>query len=158
MGKNGDFGRVLYVHGNFTAELHFDRFSAQFAAAQQWLADRVLEDCIPFVPMQTGSLIQRSYTEAGGRRVVFPGPYARYLYGGLVMVDAETGKGPMKIPDGTGGCLLRFRKGARLVPTDRKLDYSTAAHPQATDHWFDAAEAVNKDYWLDGVKRVGGGG
>lgn len=158
MGKTGRFEGFSYICGNFTAELHFDRFSAQFAAAQQWLADRVLADCKPYMPMQTGSLVQRSYTEDGGRRIVFPGPYARYLYGGVVMVDATTGKGPMKIPDGTGGYVLRFRKGARLMPTSRRLDYSTAAHPQATDHWFDAAKAANQSYWMDGVKRIGGGG
>ena len=146
------------VHGNVCAEIHFDRFSRQFAAAQEWLAEQVLADCKPFMPMETGSQAQRSYVDEGGKRVVFPGPYARYLYEGKVMVDSETGKGPMKIPDGSGGYLLRFRKGATLVPTDRPLNYSTTANPQAGDHWFDAAKAANQDYWLERVKRIGGGG
>lgn len=146
------------VHGHFYAEIHFDRFSRQFADAQEWLAEQVLADCKPFMPMETGSQVQRSYVDEGGKRVVFPGPYARYLYEGKVMVDSETGKGPMKIPDGSGGYLLRFRKGATLVPTDRPLNYSTTANPQAGDHWFDAAKAANQDYWLERVKRIGGGG
>ena len=122
------------------------------------MAEQVLADCKPFMPMETGSQIQRSYVDEGGKRVVFPGPYARYLYEGKVMVDSETGKGPMKIPDGSGGYLLRFRKGATLKPTSRPLNYSTTANPQATDHWFDAAKAANQDYWLEQVKRIGGGG
>lgn len=158
MADTEHFQNFSCVHGHFTAEVHFDRFSRQFAAAQQWLAEQVLADCKPFMPMETGSLIQRSYVDDGGRKVVFPGPYARYLYGGVVMVDAETGKGPMKIPDGSGGYLLRFRKGATLKPTSRPLNYSTTANPQATDHWFDAAKAANQDYWLEQVKRIGGGG
>lgn len=158
MADTEHFQNFSCVHGHFTAEVHFDRFSRQFAAAQQWLAEQVLADCKPFMPMETGSLIQRSYVDDGGRKVVFPGPYARYLYGGVVMVDSETGKGPAKIPDGSGGYLLRFRKGATLVPTDRPLNYSTTANPQATDHWFDAAKAANQDYWLEQVKRIGGGG
>lgn len=158
MADTEHFQNFSCVHGHFTAEVHFDRFSRQFAAAQQWLAEQVLADCKPFMPMETGSLIQRSYVDDGGRKVVFPGPYARYLYGGVVMVDAETGKGPMKIPDGSGGYLLRFRKGATLKPTNRPLNYSTTANPQATDHWFDAAKAANQDYWLEQVKRIGGGG
>lgn len=158
MADTEHFQNFSCVHGHFTAEVHFDRFSRQFAAAQQWLAEQVLADCKPFMPMETGSLIQWSYVDDGGRKVVFPGPYARYLYGGVVMVDAETGKGPMKIPDGSGGYLLRFRKGATLKPTSRPLTYSTTANPQATDHWFDAAKAANQDYWLEQVKRIGGGG
>lgn len=146
------------VHGNFCAEIHFDRFSRQFAAAQEWLAEQVLADCKPFMPMETGSQVQRSYVDEDGKRVVFPGPYARYLYEGKVMVDSETGKGPAKIPDGSGGYLLRFRKGATLVPTSRPLTYSTTANPQATDHWFDAAKAANEERWLNGVKRIGGRG
>ena len=158
MADTEHFQNFSCVHGHFTAEVHFDRFSRQFAAAQQWLAEQVLADCKPFMPMETGSLIQRSYVDDGGRKVVFPGPYARYLHEGKVMVDSETGKGPAKIPDGSGGYLLRFRKGATLVPTDRPLNYSTTANPQATDHWFDAAKAANQDYWLERVKRIGGRG
>lgn len=146
------------VHGHFYAEIHFDRFSRQFADAQEWLGEQVFADCIPFMPMETGSMIQRSYVADGGRKVVFAGPYAGYLHEGKVMVDAQTGKGPMKIPDGAGGYLLRFRKGATLKPTSRPLNYSTTAHPLATDHWFDAAKAKNLEYWLNGVKRIGGAG
>ena len=158
MSDTEHFQNFTCVHGNFYAEIHFDRFSQQFAAAQKWLAEQVLADCKPFMPMETGSLIQRSYVDEKGRKVVFPGTYARYLYSGVVMVDAETGKGPMKIPDGSGGYLLRFRKGATLKPTSRPLTYSTTANPQATDHWFDAAKAANQDYWLEQVKRIGGRG
>ena len=74
------------------------------------------------------------------------------------MVDSETGQGPKKRPDGSGGYQQRFRKGATLVPTDRPLNYSTTANPQAGDHWFDAAKAANQDYWLERVKHIGGGG
>lgn len=158
MSDTEHFQNFSCVHGHFYAEFHFDRFSQQFAAAQKWLAEQVLTDCKPFMPMQTGSLIQRSYVADGGKKVVFPGPYARYLYGGVVMVDSETGKGPMKIPDGSGGYLLRFRKGATLKPTNRPLNYSKTANPLATDHWFDAAKAENQERWLDGVKRIGGHG
>ncbi len=158
MSDTEHFEGFTCVHGNFYAEIRFDRFSHQFAAAQEWLAEQVLADCKPFMPFQTGSMTQRSYVAEGGKHVVFPGPCARMQYEGKVMVDAATGKGPMKIPDGSGGYLLRFRKGATLVPTDRPLNYSTTANPQATDHWFDAAKAANQDYWLERVKRIGGGG
>ncbi|NCC06719.1 MAG: hypothetical protein EOM30_01425 [Clostridia bacterium] len=136
------FPKVSYVSANFRCEISLDRFSKQFAEAQQWLGDRVLEDCRAVMPHLTGSLQQRSHTEDGGKKVIFPGPYGRFQYGGKVMVDPVTGS-PWA------------RKGARKVLTDRPLQYS---NPQVTDHWFDTAKARNGDYWIAGVKQRGGGG
>jgi hypothetical protein len=94
------------------------------------------------MPLLTGSLQQRSHTEDGGRKVVFPGPYGRFPYGGKVMVDPVTGS-PWA------------RKGVKKALTDRSLTYS---NPEATDHWFDTAKARNGEYWINGVKQKGGGG
>lgn len=142
MSEMQHFPKVSYVSANFRCEISLDRFSKQFAEAQQWLGDRVLEDCRAVMPHLTGSLQQRSHTEDGGKKVIFPGPYGRFQYGGKVMVDPVTGS-PWA------------RKGARKVLTDRPLQYS---NPQVTDHWFDTAKARNGDYWIAGVKQRGGGG
>lgn len=136
------FPEFSYVGANFRVNLSLDKFSKQFTEAQQWLGDRVLEDCKPFMPHLTGNLQQRSHTEEDGKKVVFPGPYARFLYGGKVMVDSETGS-PWA------------RKGAQKVVTDKPLKYSS---PQATDHWFDTAKAQYGEYWISGVKERAGGG
>lgn len=158
MSEMQHFPKFSYVSGNIRVELSLDRFSKQFKEAQQWLGDRVLEDCKPYMPHLTGNFQQRSHTENGGARVVFPGPYARYLYMGKVMVDKVTGRGPMKIYDAPGGSyILRYREGAELIPTDRPLQYTKQHHPQATDHWFDAAKAKHQDYWIDGAGKILGG-
>ena len=130
------------VSGNVRAEVRFDRFARQFTDAQQWLGETVLQDCKPFMPLDTGSMQQRSRANNGGREVEFPGPYARFQYGGVVMVDPVTGS-PWARP------------GAIKVPTSRPLTYS---QPMATDHWFDAAKAANGQYWIAEVKRRAGGG
>ena len=149
------FETVSVVAGKIRVDIRFDRFARQFTDAQQWLGDTVLQDCKPYMPIRTGDLQQLSTVLDGGRNVLFPGPYARYLYGGVVMVDAETGKGPRKIPVGPGGeYVLRFREGAKLIPTDRRLTYSS---PTATDHWFDAAKAAHGEYWIAEVKRRAAG-
>ena len=148
--------KFTIVRSGITIELNLDRFSEQFQRAQWFLSNQVLHDCRPFMPFQTGSLSQRSYADEN--RVVFPGPYARYLYMGKVMVDSVTGKGPRKIPDGAGGYVLRFMKGATLVPTSRRLNYSTQSNPGATDHWFDAAKAQHGEEWIARVKEIAGGG
>lgn len=136
------FPNFSYVGANFRVNLSLDRFSRQFTEAQQWLGDRVLEDCKAYMSQLTGGLQQRSHTEEDGKKVVFPGPYGRFQYGGKVMVDPVTGS-PWA------------RKGAKKVLTDRPLKYS---NPQATDHWFDTAKAQHGEYWIAGVKERAGGG
>lgn len=136
------FPNFSFVGANFRVNLSLDRFSRQFIEAQQWLGDRVLEDCKAYMPHLTGGLQQRSHTEEDGKKVVFPGPYGRFQYGGKVMVDPVTGS-PWA------------RKGAKKVLTDRPLQYS---NPQATDHWFDTAKAQHGEYWIAGVKERAGGG
>lgn len=134
--------RVSYVTGDVHVVLDLTPLEGRFEQAQQWLGDRVLEDCRARMPFLTGSLQQRSYVDDGGAEVVFPGPYARFQYGGLVMVDPETGS-PWA------------RRGAVKVLTDRPLHYS---NPNAVDHWFDWAFAENGEYWIDGVANIIAGG
>lgn len=88
------------------------------------------------MPLRTGSLQDRSYVEDGGRRVVFPGPYARYLYMDKVMVDPVTGSAWVK-------------EGVKKVVTSKRLTYSNS---EAVDHWFDEAKARNLPYWVNGVE------
>lgn len=38
------------------------------------------------------------------------------------------------------------------------FSHSTQAHSGATRLWFETAKAINKDKWIRGVKRLGGGG
>lgn len=141
MSEMQHFPNFSYVGANFRIELSLDKYSSRFTEAQQWLGDRVLEDSKPFMPILTGSLQQRSHTENDGKRVIYPGPYGRFQYGGKVMVDPVTGS-PWA------------RKGAKKVLTDRPLKYS---NPQATAKWFDAAKEVNLEYWLNGVRKIIGG-
>jgi hypothetical protein len=139
------------------AVVDIQAFNARVREAQQWLGDRVLEDCKACMPLgsgNTGGLQQRSHTEDDGKRVVFPGPYARYLYYGKVMVDRETGKGPRKIPMSSGDYILRFRKGAKLIATNRALKYSD---PQAVPEWFEHAKRKYEQLWIDGVNEIIGG-
>ncbi len=142
MSEMHHFPKISYVSGNIRVDINFDRFEKQFQEAQRWLGDRVLEDCKAVMPFLNGNLQQRSKVLDNGRRVVFEGPYARYLYGGKVMVDKDTGN-PWA------------RQGNKKILTDRKLTYSRA---EATDHWFDTAKEQNGEYWIREVKRIAGGG
>lgn len=110
-----------------------EAFANACSRAEQTVAVQVEKDTAPFVPMLTGSLTQR--TRVDGNQIVYPGPYARFLYYGKVMVDPETGS-------------TYAPKGGAKVVTDRDLVFNQTAHPQAQSHWFEASKAQNLEKWL----------
>lgn len=101
--------------------------------AEHALAVQVAKDTSPYVPFLTGSLDQR--TQVVGGSVIYPGPYARFLYYGKVMVDPETGS-------------TYAPKGGTKVLTDKNLVFNTSGHSQAQSHWFEASKAENLDKWI----------
>lgn len=101
--------------------------------AEHIVAEQIAKDTAPFVPALTGSLDIR--TRVDGNQVIYPGPYARFLYNGKVMVDPNSGS-------------TYAPKGGSKVVTDRNLVFTQTVHPQAQDHWFEASKAQNLEKWL----------
>lgn len=66
MAEMQHFPKISYGSGNIRAEISLDRFSQQFADAQEWLGNQILQDCKPLMPLLTGSLQQRSHTAREG--------------------------------------------------------------------------------------------
>jgi hypothetical protein len=93
--------------------------------AEKAVTVQAAKDTEPYVPMLTGSLTQRTRVE--DNQIIYPGPYARYLWYGKVM------EGPKYGP-----------KHA----TDRDLVFTTDFHPQAQSHWFEASKAENLEKWV----------
>ena len=120
-----------------------DKFGARCTRAQRAVAEQVVSDTEPFVPFLTGSLNMRTYVREanGGAQVVYPGPYARYLYFGKLMVDPATGS-------------AWASQGTRKVLTDKNLVFNQTGHSQAQDHWFEASKAVNLDKWMGTAERA----
>ena len=96
----------------------------------------------------------RIVNDASGSAIIYPGPYARYLYYGKVMVDSATGKGPMRIVGKDGTEVIRFRKGAKLKPIDRDLKFNKSMNRHAQSHWFEASKAKNLSKWLRVAKEA----
>lgn len=141
------FGKFSVVDGDIKIDIDLSRFEKQFQNAQWWLDNQVMTDMVPYMPMQTGTLINitraMSAAIAGtGQVIAAAPPYGRFLYMGKVMVDEQTGS-PWA------------RKGAKKVVTDRDLTYS---NPRATPRWFDTAKKNHGKAWVDGVKKRAGGG
>lgn len=114
--------------------------------AEHAVAVQVENDTEQYVPKLNGML--RDQTQVKGNLIIYPGPYARYLYYGKVMVNAATGKGPSHYVDKDGNEKIRFPKGVKLKPTERnlKLDHP-GVDPNAQSHWFEASKAQNLDKW-----------
>lgn len=110
-----------------------DKLAESCTRAESIVGQQVIKDTAPFVPALTGSLTIR--TRLDGNRIIYPGPYARFLYYGKVMVDPQTGS-------------TFAPKGGTKVLTNRDLVFSKAMHPQAQSHWFEASKAQNLDKWI----------
>ena len=164
MKKTHKLNNIDFKRDGIQLKVDMGRIEQNLNHAQFALDSQIMTDMVPYMPMQTGNFINvtraMSAALAGSGKVVAAAPpYGQYLYEGKVMVDSKTGKGPMKIPDGPGGAyVLRFRKGAKLEATTRKLQFSKAAHPKAQAHWFEAAKKVNKGTWVEIAKREVGKG
>ena len=110
-----------------------DKLTEGCTKAEHTVALQVRKDTSPYVPMLTGSLDKRTRVE--GAEVIYPGPYARYLYFGKLMVDPATGSSYAP-------------KGTTKVLTDKNLVFNTASHAQAHEHWFEASKAENLEKWV----------
>lgn len=111
-------------------ERKLDRVSNRVENAVAW---QVRKDTEPYVPMLTGTL--KNTTRVNGGKVIYPGPYARFLYYGKVMISPTTGT-PFALKD------------EKKVLTEKDLQYNTAAHKLAQSHWFEASKAKNLKSWL----------
>lgn len=155
MSEPSYFGKVAYVKGQITVDLDLTKYGVRHMLAQRRLAQMALESSRKYMPFQTGSMSQRSYVSPDGKHVIFPGPYARMLYAGMVMVDSKTGKGPALIHDRFGVPVgYRFRKGATLRATDRPLHFDKTYNSMAQAHWFEPAKSNDLPYWLSEINRI----
>lgn len=146
MAKTYHFKKYSLVEGGIHVNLDLTRFDEQLQRAQYYLDSQVMNDMVPFMPMQTGTLINntraRSAAMAGtGKVCAAAPPYGRFQYMGKVMIDPVTGS-PWA------------RKGAKKIVTDRPLTYS---NPRAVPFWFDEAKKTSSAKWIKGVKQRAGG-
>lgn len=121
---------------------------------QKAIDKAVIDYNLQYVPMQTGTLGRSAYTatDVGSGRVVYPGPYARYLYYGEVY-------GPnIPVFEDNSGTPTRFWSppGQAKHPTGRQLEYNTEVNPLAGPFWFERMKADHTEDIVEEAKRVAG--
>lgn len=107
------------------------------SGAEHALAIQMAKDTEPYVPALNKSLANK--TQVNGGTIIYPGPYAHYLYVGKLFIDPNTGSS-------------WAAPGADKVITGKDLNISKAVHGKAQSHWFEASKAQNLEKW----KRVAG--
>lgn len=137
------------------AELYFDDLIEKFGLGlggrvQTAVDSAVIKYSIPFCPWDSGKLAHSPYklSPPGGGKVIYEGPYARYLWHGKVM-------GP-NFPIYHNGELVGFRspKGSKKYVTDRLLTYQKK-QPSSGPRWTDRMKAVHiKDIVREGQEAV----
>lgn len=129
---------------NFKMEVDFDPIKKIEGAAKRVeniLAQQIRKDTAPYVPMSGNAAGLTNRTRVEGNKVIYPGPYAQFLYYGKVMVDPETGS-PFA------------PKYGHKVVTDRNLVFTQTHHPDAQAFWFEASKAQNKEKWERVAKKA----
>lgn len=126
------------VHTQGLEEIAY-RLRDNVPKAEHIVAEQIRDDTEDYVPALTLSLSNR--TQVRGNSVIYPGPYARYLYYGKVMVGEETGSAWAK-------------KGETKVVTDKDLKIQQSVHKNAQSHWFEASKAQNLDKWIKTAQKA----
>lgn len=121
---------------------------------QQAIDKAVIDWDLQYCPWDTGTLAKSPYsvTEIGSGEVVYPGPYARYLYYGEVM-------GPnIPVFDDDTGVPTRWWSppGKTKKLTGRQLQFNTDVNPLAGSFWFERMKADHKDDILKEAQSVAG--
>ena len=121
---------------------------------QQVIDKSVIDYCLQYVPWDSGVLGKSAYgaTQIGSGKVVYPGPYAHYMYYGEVY-------GP-NIPvfeDDSGVPTHYFSPpGRKKHPTGRELQYKTDVNPLAGSYWFERMKADHLKDIIQEAKNAAG--
>ena len=116
------------------------RFNLESGGKVQQVIDKaVIDKSLAYVPWDSGTLGKSAYgaTEIGSGKVVYPGPYAHYMYYGEVY-------GPnIPVFDDDSGTPTRFFSppGRKKHPTGRELEYKKDVNPLAGSFWFERMKA-----------------
>lgn len=112
-------------------------FRRASTAAEKILASEIHKLTRPYVPFLTGIFDRDS--RVIGNVIEYRGDQVNYLWNGVKMKNARTGKGPRVIP----GVGPRWPKGAILAPTSEPLNYTTGHHAKAGPAWMERSEQEN---------------
>lgn len=145
--------KKVFMPTNTAALLH--KFNLEKGGKVQQVIDKcVIDYCLQYTPWDSGTLAKSAYgaTQIGSGKVVYPGPYAHYMYYGEVY-------GPnIPVFEDDSGIPTRFfsRPGQKKHPTGRAIQYKTDVNPLAGSFWFERMKADRMKDILQEAKNAAG--
>ena len=121
----------MAIRFDVKVEINDAKLKARVDRANEILANEAMKDTDKFVPKLTGAL--SGGTRVSDGQIVYPGPYARYLYHGKLMVDSKTGSS-------------YARKGSTKTLTGKPLNVAKS-NPMAQPEWFEVSKGLNLEKW-----------
>lgn len=114
----------------------------------KFAANEIMRLSDDYVPFDSGTLKNSAYITELGDEIVYPSPYAQYMYQGKLMVDPITKKGAFYDP-----ITNRYwsRPGVKKELTDTPLNYTGA--PKRGAHWAEKAWEDHKEDVIDSIEK-----
>ena len=121
----------MAIRFDVKVEINDAKLKARVDRANEILANEAMKDTDKFVPKLSGTL--SGGTRVSDGQIVYPGPYARYLYHGKLMVDPKTGSS-------------YARKGSTKTLTGKSINVAKS-NPMAQPEWFEVSKGLNLEKW-----------
>lgn len=140
------------VDGIMDADAILAQFGLEEGGIVQQVIDKsVIDYCMPYVPHDTGTLETSPYavTDIGSGEVVYPGPYAHYMYYGEVYGPNI----PVFIDDSGEPAYFFSPPGKSKHPTGQSLQYSKDYNVLAGAFWFERMKADHAQDIIEEAKR-----
>lgn len=114
----------------------------------KFAANEIMRLSDDYVPFDSGTLKNSAYVTELGDEIVYPSPYAQYMYQGKLMVDPITKKGAFYDP-----ITNRYwsRPGVKKELTDTPLNYVGA--PKRGAHWAEKAWEEHKEDVIESIEK-----
>lgn len=138
---NANYPDIHMKVGSVKINVNMKRIRRNQERAQFVLDTIVMQDMIPYMPMQTGAFINRTLTESNstagsGHVCAGANPQGRFLYYGKVMVGEDSRSAYAKL-------------GEKKVLTKKPLTYANGRGP----FWFEEAKKRNMKRWEKAVRK-----
>ena len=145
--------KKVFMPDDTASLLH--RFNLEQGGKVQQVIDKcVIDYNLQYAPWDSGTLAKSAYsaTQIGSGEVIYPGPYAHYMYYGEVY-------GPnIPVFEDDSGIPTRFFSppGRKKHPTGRALQYKTDVNPLAGSFWFERMKADRLQDIIQEAKNAAG--
>ncbi|RRC92724.1 hypothetical protein EII25_03360 [Erysipelotrichaceae bacterium OH741_COT-311] len=130
------------VRINFSQKKIYKQLENKSRKAIVGLKGEIVRTTDPYVPLDKGQLKKSALPSvySPNNLIIWNTPYARFVYHGMLMVDAETGS-------------VRSKKNGEKKVTSTKLNYHSG-DSKRKEKWFERSKVANQSKWTKFFERI----